>query len=107
MPRQTIVCCRQGDVFVVDLGSEAQPAVFYLTQEETAAFAESLEAEITYRLLQVEVFGKTNGDDAPMIIADVAFTQQDARRLLVALQVMLDKEEQPKRRASTWQREGF
>lgn len=68
---------------------------------------ESLEAEITYRLLQVEVFGKTNGADAPMIIADVAFTQQDARRLLGELQVMLDKEEQPKRQASTWQREGF
>ena len=98
------MCRRHGGVFVVDVSSEARPAVFYLSREEAAAFAEALEAEVTYRALGVEVLDKA---DAPIIIADVVMSQQEARSLLVSVQGALDREDEPQSEVIRWQREGF
>jgi hypothetical protein len=104
MDTRRILCRRQGGTFVVDLGREAEPAVFYLSREEAAAFAEGLESEIAYGVLGVEVFGRAA---APIMIADVAMSQQEARSLLVAVQTALNQKDERQSAVILWQREGF
>jgi hypothetical protein len=107
MAERRIVCRRHGDVFVIDLGRRSEPAVFYLTGEEASAFAEALELEVTYRAVEVELLCRVGAADVPIIIADVTFTQQEARRLLDELQALLDRQDEPRLQTINWRREGF
>jgi hypothetical protein len=88
-------CHCHGNVFVIGFGSESQPGVFYLTREEATRFAEALEREIIYRILEIGAFGMAGAAYTPITIADVALTQQEARRLLGELQVLLTQEGDP------------